>query len=256
MRPRRRSPKPKAPKRLSYELIRDEPGSIGRQAYTMMRELVTRWRPDLQEARIALAWCTSWKPDPDGRVTIGKCKKASELDRELMEFDFIILLSKAFWLDLEVTDDQRRALLDHELMHAAVKVGENGEPEEDAKGRIVYRIRKHDIEEFADTVKRHGIYRGDLDTFAAALRQAALKGFVACDDCTREGNPGWRQVLVPTPGEAPADGEPPRLTARMQRCSCFTNYLHRIGHDTPPMPQPKQAPLAPATAISTSSATH
>lgn len=249
MRPRRRKTAPK-PKRLAYELIRDEPGSIGRQAYVMVRELVSSYRRDLVDARIALAWCTSWKPDPDGRVTIGKCRKASDLDRELMEFDFIILLSKSFWLDLDVTDEQRRALLDHELMHAAVKCSENGEPEEDAKGRIVYRIRKHDIEEFADTVKRHGIYRGDLDNFAAALRVAAMRGYTPCDDCKREGTPGWRQVLVPIPGE------PGRQKSAMQRCSCFTNYLQRIDPDAAPMPQPKQSPLPTTTAISTSSATH
>jgi hypothetical protein len=239
MRPRRLVKKAPKPKRLAYELIKDEAGGIGRQAYVMLRDLIRSYRHDLVDARIALAWCTSWKPDADGRVTIGKCRKASDLDRELMEFDFIILLSKSFWLDLEVTDEQRRALLDHELMHAAVKVAENGEPEEDAKGRIVYRIRKHDIEEFADTVKRHGIYRGDLDTFAAALRSAALRGYTPCGDCTKEGTPGWRQILVPAPTESPLPGEAPRLTSRMQRCSCFTNYMQRIGHT-----------------ITTSSATH
>jgi hypothetical protein len=246
MRPRRTKKTPK-PKRLAYELIRDEPGGIGRLAYVMLRELVRDFRRDLVDARIALAWCTAWKPDADGRVTIGKCKKASDLDRELMEFDFIILLSKSFWLDLEVTDEQRRALLDHELMHAAVKVGENGEPEEDAKGRIVYRVRKHDIEEFADTVKRHGIYRGDLDTFAAALRQAAMRGYIPCDACKQEGTPGWRQVLEPIAGE------PGRSKSAMRRCRCFTNYMQRVDPDAPPAPQPTQVPL---TTTSTSSATH
>lgn len=255
MRPRSRKSAPK-PKRLAYELIKDEPGGVGRQAYVMMRELVRAHRRDLVDARIALAWCSAWKADADGRVTIGKCRKASDLDRELMEFDFIILLSRSFWLDLEVTDEQRRALLDHELMHAAVKVGENGEPEEDAKGRIVYRVRKHDIEEFADTVKRHGIYRGDLDTFAAALRVAALRGYEPCADCRNEGTPGWHQVLVPAPGDSPADGEAPRLVSRMQRCRCFTNYMQRIDGDTPPAPQPTQAPLAPESGSNTSSATH
>lgn len=237
-----RSKNPKAPKRLAYELIRDEPGGVGRQAYEMLRGLIREFRHDLIDTRIALAWCTSWKPDPDGRVTIGKCRKASDLDRELMEFDFIILLSKEFWQDLKVTDAQRRALLDHELMHAAVKIGENGEPEEDAKGRTVYRIRKHDIEEFADTVKRHGIYRGDLDTFAAALRQAALANYVPCDTCTSEGTPGWREVDV--------DG-----VRRMARCACFISYQARLDPDRPPAPRPKQSPL-PTSGISTSSATH
>lgn len=243
MRPRTRKAKTPKPKRLTYELIRDEPGSIGRQAYEMLRELVRRYRDDLADARIALAWCTSWKPDADGKVTIGKCRKASDLDRELMEFDFIILLSKAFWLDLQVTDEQRRALLDHELMHAAVKIGENGEPEEDAKGRIVYRVRKHDIEEFTDTIRRHGIYRGDLDSFAAALRQAAARGYVPCDECTGDGTPGWREVQISD-------------TARgMQRCACWVSFMNRLDPERPPAPRPQQTAL-PTTTINTTSSTH
>lgn len=242
MRPPRKARNAK-PKKLAYELIRDEPGGVGRQAYFMLRELIRQHRTDLLEARIALAWAMSWKPDADGRVTIGKCRKASDLDRELMEYDFIILLSKSFWLDLKVTDEQRRALLDHELMHAAVKIGENGEPEEDAKGRTVYRIRKHDIEEFADTVRRHGIYRGDLDDFAAALRQAVLAGYTPCSDCTEAGTPGWREVDI--------DG-----VTRNARCACWVAYQTGLDRATPPAPRPKQT-ARPTTATSTtSSSTH
>jgi hypothetical protein len=240
---RRGMGKPKAPKKVTYELIRDEPGSLGRHAYGWMRDLIKQYRDDLAEARIALAWCMSWKPDADGRITIGKCRKASDLDRELMEYDFVILLHKGFWLDLKVTDNQRRALLDHELMHAAVKVGENGEPEEDAKGRTVYRIRKHDIEEFADTIRRHGIYRGDLDEFAHALRQAALAGYKPCADCRNDGTPGWREVEIAG-------------VMRMDRCACWVAYQTKLDPATPPAPKPKQNPLPDPAAPPAQPPTH
>lgn len=224
----RRGTKPKGPKKVSYTLIADMHGTPGRAMYEMLRALIREYRGDLKDARIALAWCTSWKPDVDGRLILGKCKKASDLDRELMAFDFVILLNRSFWNDPDVTDVQRRALLDHELMHAAVKYDDAGEPVEDERGRLVYRVRKHDIEEFADTVKRHGVYRHDLETFARALRSAALAGFKPCDTCKGQGTPGW---------VTNDDG-------RMERCPCWLTHRARLDPDAPPPPLKQPLPLS------------
>lgn len=173
----KRRKKQKGPKEVHYELI-DRGSVVGRPMYDLLDALLAEQHSDrdLGEVRIALAWNTSWKPDVDGRVTLGKCKKATDLDRELAPFDFVILLRKEFWQDLRVTDHQRAALLDHELMHAAVSYdAETGDPVVDARGRMVYRIRKHDIEEFADIVARYGCYKRDLEGFAAALVRAQHK---------------------------------------------------------------------------------
>jgi hypothetical protein len=170
----RKRKKPGAPKEVHYELI-PRVSDVGEPMYALLDRILTTHHGDrdLGEVRIALAWCTSWKPDVDGRITLGKCKKATDLDRELAPWDFVILLQQEFWQNLRVTDHQRAALLDHELMHAAVKYDpETGEPVIDARGRIVYRLRKHDIEEFADIVTRYGCYKHDLEQFAAALGRA------------------------------------------------------------------------------------
>lgn len=222
-----RSKKPKGPKKVAYQLIHDTPNTAGRAMYLMLRALVREYRDDLKDARIALAWCTSWKPDVDGRLVLGKCKKASDLDRELMAFDFVILLNRTFWCDPKVDDAKRKALLDHELMHAAVKYDDTGEPEVDEKGRTVYRTRKHDLEEFVDTVTRHGIYRRDLEVFAHALRQAALAGFKPCDTCKGQGTPGW---------VTDDDG-------RMSRCRCWLVHRARLDPDAPPPPLNQTLPL-------------
>jgi Putative phage metallopeptidase len=126
----------------------------------------------VRDATFALAWCTAWKADVDGRQTLGQCKRASDLDRELAEYDFVILLQKAFWQDISVTDLQRAALLDHELCHAAVAHDKRGEPIEDERGRKVYRLRKHDLEEFAEIAARYGTWKRDLELFAVALRRS------------------------------------------------------------------------------------
>lgn len=151
--------------------------------YALLTEIISAAHEDLASAKIALAWCTSWVPDADGHVTIGKCKRASDLDRELADFDFIILLRRSFWLDDRVTDGQRRALLDHELCHAGVRLDAHGDPAKDDRGRIIYRTRKHDIEEFTDIVARHGTYKADLEAFAKALVLRGVPEFTPCDLC-------------------------------------------------------------------------
>jgi hypothetical protein len=161
----------KRPKKVTYQLIPRE-DAVGAPTYALLERLVAEHHEELAHtnARIAVAWCTSWKSDVDGRVTIGKCKKASDLDRELAAFDFIILLSKDFWI--VASEKQRAALVDHELMHAAVKYDADGEPVRDERGRQVFRTRKHDLEEFSDIAARHGCYKRDLEQFARALDRA------------------------------------------------------------------------------------
>ncbi len=202
----KRTPKPKT---LTYELIAPD-SVLGHPMYDLLDELVQQHHDELRHARIALAWCTSWKPDVDGRITLGKCKKASDLDREISDYDFIVLLSRAFWRDPRVTDLQRRALLDHELSHAAMKFDPSGEPVEDARGRLVYRTRKHDLEEFTAIVERYGCYKRDIELFAAALRRSP-QGFAGCEVC-RDGTPGW-VTSVDAGGHS-----------RMARCACFVEW--------------------------------
>jgi hypothetical protein len=181
--------------------------------YAMLAQLVASYHEDLIDARIALAWCTSWKPDVDGKVTLGKCKKTSDLDREFADYDFIILIRRSFWRDDRVTNDQRLALLDHELCHAAIKRDPNGEPMEDERGRHVYRVRKHDIEEFTDIVRRHGCYKADLEEFAAALRKSGVPDYEPCEQCVD--TPGWVRVVDSAGAQ------------RMARCECFKHWTEQ-----------------------------
>jgi hypothetical protein len=171
--PTRRPKKAGAPKSVSYVLIPPH-SEIGRPMYERLYMLVDAHHEDLSQTnvRIALAWATSWKADVDGRLTLGKCKKATDLDRELAPYDFVILLNQDFWQNGRVTDAQRQALLDHELMHAACVYDEQGTIKVDERGRTCYRVRKHDLEEFADIVTRHGCYKRDIEDFAQALARA------------------------------------------------------------------------------------
>jgi hypothetical protein len=169
----KRPKKAGAPKSVSYVLIPPQ-SELGRPMYERLYLLVDAHHADLSrtDVRIALAWATSWTADVDGRLTLGKCKKATDLDRELAPYDFVILLNRDFWQNGRVTDAQRQALMDHELMHAACVYDAHGEIKVDERGRTCYRIRKHDLEEFADIVTRHGCYKRDIEDFAQALARA------------------------------------------------------------------------------------
>jgi hypothetical protein len=160
-------------KKVSYDVI-ERQSDQGRPMYALLDRLIEQHHEDLSRtsARIVLAFCTSWKPDVDGRETLGKCKRATDLDRELSPFDFAILLNKTFWQNPRVSAAQREALLDHELHHAAVDYDEQGHFKRDERERYVFRTKRHDLEEFRDVVARHGVWKNDIEQFAQALRRA------------------------------------------------------------------------------------
>lgn len=164
----------KKAKAVPYRLI-TLGNPLGEKLYGWLHELLEAHHQEVQDAKFALAWHLGWKPDEDGRLMLGQCRKCSDLEREVQDlaaFDFVVLLNQNFWEDVLVTDTQRRALLDHELCHAAVKVDGNGDPVVDERGRVTYRMRKHDLEEFSPIAERYGCWKRDIEAFAKALGRA------------------------------------------------------------------------------------
>ena len=154
------------PKNIAFELVEREPET---EPYRIMREVRRDFHPDTADAQIAIAWRKGYKPDPEGHIILGQCVKASDLQREFVDLDFIILLNKEIWNDLQFTPEMKKALIDHELSHAAMAYDSEGEPKIDVRGRPVWRLRSHDIGEFIDIVRRHGTYKRDLQLFAESL---------------------------------------------------------------------------------------
>lgn len=156
----------KKAKKSTYEIVRDDERP---DLYDLMRELVDDHHDELRDARIAIAWRHGWKPDADGRMHLGQLKKASDLDRQLHSYDLIVLLNYEVWTSVNFTPAQQRALFDHELCHGALSLDpETGEPRYTPDGRLIYRTRKHDMEEFRQIVDRHGMWKGDIAAFVEA----------------------------------------------------------------------------------------
>lgn len=168
------------PRKLPYQIITPEEVILAGQPYELLAEVRAESHFDCAEARIALAWRKGLKPDVDGHLVLGKCVKLNDLQREMVPFDYVIVLNREVWEDPKFGREKKLALLDHEMCHTAPALDAEGEKVRDTKGRLCWRIRGHDIEEFRAIVARHGCYKRDLEKFAEALlerkRQPLLAG--------------------------------------------------------------------------------
>jgi len=133
--------------------------------YEIIERIIKTERADLKDVKIGVAWRLGWRSDADGVLTLGQCKKRGDLDRELDDYDFIILLNKEAWPTLE--DVLKERLIFHELEHAQLSLDSNGEPKRNDRGRLICRIRKHDFAEFRSVVKKYG-WEANLSELAKA----------------------------------------------------------------------------------------
>lgn len=108
-----------------------------------------------------------------GRTVLGKARHIGGLTRflitEVTSPLFVLEIAANTWETL--TDEQRRALVDHELSHLRI--------EQDDDGHWIGGTRGHDLEEFVAVVERHGLWKADvaaLGTIAATkLEQLTLE---------------------------------------------------------------------------------
>ena len=151
-------------RKVAVELIPfDDP------AYGMMKKIRHHYHQGIRKAKIALMWLLKVKPDKDGHLLLGRCKKATDFQRELADFDFVILLNKEMWEHPKFGHKRQKALLDHELCHAFSVYDREGHRIKNVRDKYVFRTRKHDIEEFREIVERHGLYKADLEEFAKSI---------------------------------------------------------------------------------------
>ena len=178
--------KVKTGKKINFLIIPEQDANgLVPAPYKLLKEVRDKHHGDIKEARIALAWRLRTKADKDGHIVLGKCIKVSDLYREYADYDFIITLNKEFWEDLAVTKEQQVALLDHECCHAAPTYnGETGEHEVDERGRYLFRLKQHDVEEFYEIVQRNGLWKRNLIEFAKVLQEKRKAPMFAVDPAT------------------------------------------------------------------------
>lgn len=126
--------------------------------------LIRKYHPDLAGVHVEYVW-RSVAQVRGGRATLGKARKLTGLPAFTakagpQEF-FVIELARDEWQQLTLV--QRLALVDHELCHCTVN--------ED--GKLV--LLPHDLEEFNEVVRRHGLWRTDLQAFGRATEVTDLE---------------------------------------------------------------------------------
>ena len=91
----------------------------------------------------------------NGHRCLGLCRNIPLKDRALGRGDAEVTLDGDWWDGAD--DRERRALLDHELNHIAIKIDKRGLVTDDL-GRPVLQLRKHDIQVgwFKVIAERHG----------------------------------------------------------------------------------------------------
>jgi predicted metallopeptidase len=106
-----------------------------------------------------------------GKIVMGTMRIANGLAAYLAADDaakkvgytdpfFVMTIVKQIWDHL--TEEQRTALVDHELCHAHVWYDDSDNPK--------LSLRYHDLEEFRDIARRYGEWDRGVQLFAAALR--------------------------------------------------------------------------------------
>lgn len=144
--------------------IAEEPARIG-------RELMEAHHEHLLGVRVDFLYMNK-TPKSKGRDVWGRAKKVSGLNAFLalgprympetyedQPYDlFVIEVSEEVWKHLKPA--ARRALVDHELAHCDIETDEDG--------RTSLVVRGHDVEEFEVVVKRHGLWKQDVEDLVRA----------------------------------------------------------------------------------------
>ncbi len=131
--------------------------------------VIEAYHPHLQDASIAyLLRRGTWKSK--GQVITGKAAIAPEQWRLLSGCDLLLVINESVW---DVLGNKgREVLLDHELSHFTPPAAEK-------TGNLHWKIREHDLQEFSEVVKRHGVCTGDHRRLVEAAGQLDLESLVA-----------------------------------------------------------------------------
>jgi len=132
--------------------------SMAQEAKSIGDDLIPKYHDHLRNVRIEYVFNDA-VIKTKGKDVLGRAKKKSGLDAFLAadttndpEPFFVIEISKPAWDLLDAK--QKKALVDHELCHCLWDVD---------KGIF---MRTHDVEEFSEIIKRHGLWQPDVELFA------------------------------------------------------------------------------------------
>jgi len=132
-------------------------------ARAIAQEIIAERREDLVDVRIAYLF-TDTVLKEKGKFVLGRTYKADPKVQFFGDVDFVLVFPAELWA--KMTDEQKLAVVDHELTHCCVELDENDEP--------TYSVRPHDFEGFLDEIERHGFWTSDLKNLEDKVSQLDL----------------------------------------------------------------------------------
>lgn len=121
--------------------------------------LIREHHEHLLDAKIGFMYRSEAAKSGNKKV-LGKARKVSEEQRVFIDFDFVIWIARKEFDGFG--DEQKAALVDHELCHCGGTYDN-------------WTMKKHDVDEFLSIIVRHGLWLPDL-AFAAKAFENAGKG--------------------------------------------------------------------------------
>lgn len=117
----------------------------GDDVYGIMAEIVNEYHSSLLNCKIKCLFYD--KPRKrSGKIILATAEAVSAKYSYLTGLNFIISVYDGAWGVM--VDQEKRALLDHELNHCFIGENKDGEP--------VYTILPHDVEDFRVIIERYG----------------------------------------------------------------------------------------------------
>lgn len=161
----------------------------GKDVKDMLDEIIKEHHKELGRTNFLILFKHGgW--ESKGRRILGRAKVVGEDLRSTFGKDAIIYLNNDAWHYL--SEAQRKYLLDHELYHLDVVKDKNYDTVELSDGRPKLTTVPHDLEDFVEIVKRHGIIMEDVKRLVRVLGDAKQ---ITIDDVNEE------QKGLPAPSE-------------------------------------------------------
>lgn len=129
----------------------------------------------LKEVHILYVWRLGDVPeyDDEGRAILATTRKLPARERDIYGYDTEIKVWRDGWK--RINKKKQRRTMWHELNHIEVEQGENFSVNRDDDGRIIFRIKQHDvvITTFEDELKKFGLQGRDVS--GATILSRALR---------------------------------------------------------------------------------
>jgi len=125
-----------------------EYSEVPQEVITLADILVRNFHPDLKDCKIGFVF-RSEAATSGGKTVLATTSKITAKFKPYLteELDILIVIAEDTWSNLSL--EQRRAVIDHELYHIT---GSNDG----------WTTRLHDIEEFEGILERYGLWKNDL----------------------------------------------------------------------------------------------